>query len=89
MVHRQPFHSTTPSSIGFTNFKSSPKPKWKVGAVLVYCCVPVRFVCAKKQQARRATTERGIHLLLRQGRDEASFSSRIAVPPTCIHNHTG
>eukprot|EP00903_Cladosiphon_okamuranus_P010868 g10265.t1 len=25
----QPFHSTASSSIGFTNFKSSPRPKWK------------------------------------------------------------
>lgn len=39
----RPFHSTAPSSIGFKNFKSSPRPKWKV-CVRVSC---VRLcVCA-------------------------------------------
>ncbi|CAM9285722.1 unnamed protein product [Scytosiphon promiscuus] len=28
-VRSQPFHSTASASIGFTNFKNSPRPKWK------------------------------------------------------------
>ncbi len=57
MVRRQPFHSTTPSSIGFTNFKSSPRPKWKVCTALNFGCFSGRFVCVVCQVSAGKTRQ--------------------------------
>lgn len=80
VVRCQPFHSTTPSSIGFTNFKSSPKPKWKVCAILVCRCFSVPFVYQVTSQVS-AGRDSGIPAVCRSCYGGDADNSAIAVLP--------